>query len=110
MPLYRPTSTVGSPANISTSGGTAGFYGVTPTARPTTYTLTYAATTRTHAAVTSAAVSTAAATAVTPFGYATAAQADALPVAINAVEADLVVAKNLLNSVIGDLKLVGLLQ
>lgn len=112
MPVANPpiVSLAQNPAAVGTSGGTVGFYSVTPVARPAAYTLTYATTDRTHPAATASAVATTAATAVTPNGYTTAAQADAIPVAINAVAADLLAVKKLLNSAIGDLKLFGLLQ
>lgn len=85
-----------------TSGGATalGFYAVTPVARPAAYTQTYSATTRTHA---QAAVDTTGSTQTTPFGYTTAAQADAIPTAINEL-------KNLVNQVIDDLQANGLLQ
>lgn len=87
-----------------------GFYDTTPVVRPSAYTQTYATAARTHNNVTSTAVGTTASTTVTPFGYTTQAQADAIPVAINAVAADLLNLKQLVNSVIDDLQANGLLQ
>jgi hypothetical protein len=60
-------------AVIGASGGTVGFYGTTPVARPATV----------------AAVSTTAATTSTPFGYTTAEQADAIVTSLNSVIAHL---------------------
>ena len=87
-----------------------GFLGAAAIARPTAYTQTYATATRTHNNVTSAAVATTAATQTTPWGYGSQAQADAIPVAINAVAADLLNLKQLMNQVIDDIQLFGLLQ
>jgi len=104
---------IGAEANVvgalNHDGSTVGFYGVTPAARPSAYTQTYSTADKTHANVTSAAVVTTAATNVAPYGYAQA-QADAIPVAINATQADLLDLKQLLNSVIDDLQALGLLQ
>ena len=86
-----------------------GFWNATPIVRPSAFTQTYSTASKTHAAVTSAAVATTAATNITPFGYTTAAQADAIPVAINAVAADLLNLKQVVNSIIDDLQAVGLL-
>lgn len=83
-------------------------WGATPAARPSAYTLTYSTAFKTHPAVTSTAVATNAATQVTPFGYATAAQADAIPVAINAVAADLLALKKFVNAMITDDKALGI--
>jgi hypothetical protein len=77
-----------------------GFYGVAPASRPAAYTQTYATAARTHVA---AAVATTAATNIGPFGYTTAAQADAIPVAINELKA-------LINAMIDDRQADGLAQ
>ena len=97
---------------IEANGSAAmiGFLGAAAIARPTAYTQTYATATRTHNNVTSAAVATTAATQTTPWGYGSQAQADAIPVAINAVAADLLNLKQLVNSLIDDGQSFGLLQ
>lgn len=77
-------------------------------ASPTTFTQTYSTTATTVAAATVAAVATTAATDTTPFGYASGAQADAIPVAINALTADVLVLRKLLNSVIDALQAAGI--
>lgn len=83
--------------------------GIVPTGTAgAAYTQTYATADRTHADVTSSAVATTAATQTSPYGYASAAQADAIPVAINAVEADLLDLKQLVNAVIDDLQAFGM--
>lgn len=84
-----------------------GFYGATPVVRPAAYTQTYATATRTHAAPTAAAVATTAAT-LAAYGF-TQAQADALPVAINALVTDLANTKQVLNQLLDDLQTLGLL-
>jgi hypothetical protein len=81
-------------------GTTVGFYGVAPAARPSAYTQTYATAARAHA---QAAVATTGATNVTPFGYTTAAQANAIPTAINEL-------KDLINSIIDDHQANGMFQ
>lgn len=85
-----------------------GFFAVTPVARAAAYTQTYATATRTHNNVTSSAVVTTAAT-LAAYGF-TQAQADAIPVAINAVAADLLNLKQLVNSLIDDGQAYGLQQ
>lgn len=72
------------------------------------YTQTYSTTTRTVAAATATAVATDAATDTTPFGFATAEQADALVAAVNALIADNLVLRKLVNSLIDDLQAVGI--
>ena len=87
-----------------------GFWGTTPAARTSAFTQTYATASRTVPANTSAAVSTTAATNVAPYGYDSAAQADAIPVAINALRNDVDNAKKVINQILDDLQLYGLLQ
>lgn len=86
------------------------FFAVASAARAAAYTQTYATATRTHANATSSAVATTAATQATPWGFGSQAQADAIPVAINAVAADLLNLKQLVNSVIDDHQTYGLFQ
>lgn len=95
---------------ITLTSTALGFFAVAPQARPAAYTQTYSTATRTHNNVTSSSVATTAATNVAPFGYTTAAQADAIPVAINAVAADLLNLKQLVNQMLDDLQGYGLLQ
>jgi len=75
-------------------GTTVGFYGTTPAARPAAYTQTYATATRTHSALTSS----------------DAAGATPTKTEFDALRADLVNTKQLLNSLLDDLQTLGLLQ
>lgn len=70
-------------------------------------TQTFATADATHAARTSAATAVTAATDVTPFGYTTQAQADAIVTNLNAVRADLADTAALLNFVIDGLQAAG---
>lgn len=80
-------------------------------ARPSAYTQVDAGVARVHAARTQVAdVVATAATAVTPFGYTTAAQADAIPAGLNNARADITSTRAVLNQLIDDLQSVGLLQ
>lgn len=79
-----------------------------PRAIPGGYVQTYAAASKTNPNPTAVSVATTAATNVTPFGYSTAAQADALVTAVNALITDLAATKQLLNQVIDDLQATGL--
>lgn len=94
---------------LNHDGSTAGFFNVTPVTRPTAYTQTYATADKTHANATAAAVATTGATSTTPFGYAEA-QANAIVTNLNAVIADHLDTKQLVNSVIDDLQALGLVQ
>jgi len=71
------------------------------------YTQTYATTARTVPNATAVSVATTAATNSSPYGYAQA-QADAIPVAINALEADVVALKKVIGAIIDDLQAVGI--
>lgn len=93
----------------SAGAATVGFYGVTSVVRPAAYTQTYATATRTHANPTASSVVTTAATNTLPYGY-TQAQADSLPVAINALIVDLANLKQVVNSMIDDRQGDGLAQ
>lgn len=95
---------------LNHDGTTAGFYGVTPTTRPTAYTQTYATADKTHANATQTAVATTGATAVTPNGYTTAAQANDIVTQLNNARADILDLKQLVNSLIDDLQALGLIQ
>jgi len=95
---------------LNHDGATVGFYGVTPVSRPSAYTQTYSTADKTHANATQVAVATTGATAVTPFGYTTAAQADAIVTAVNAARLDILDLKQLVNALIDDLQSQGLVQ
>lgn len=90
---------------IRLQDGKIGVFGVAPVARAAAITQTYATATRTHANPTAAAVAVTAAT-LAGYGY-TQAQADSIPVAINALVADVANIKQVLNSVIDDLQAYG---
>lgn len=108
------------PANITATSGsitgefahtgtTVGFYGVTPVARPSAYTQTYSAASRVHANPVAASV-VASAVLVTPFGLSSSAQMDNLVLAVNGLVSDMANVKKVLNQVIDDLQLQGILQ
>ncbi len=75
-------------------------------ANPQTYTQTYATAARTNPAMTATAVATTAA-ALAAYGYSQA-QADSIPVAINALTVDLLAVKQLVNGIVDDLQAKGL--
>lgn len=88
-----------------------GFYGHATTARTAAYTLTFAtAGSRVLAADTAVDPAATAATNVTPFGYTTAAQADAVRAATVTLHADLDATKAVLKQLLADLQANGLLQ
>jgi len=74
-----------------------------------TYTQTYSTADKTHANSTFAAVSETAATQTTPWGYGSAAQADAIIVELNDLGDDVIDLKQLVNSLIDDLQSIGLI-
>lgn len=74
------------------------------------YTQTFSTADRTHAARTSSAVATTATTAITPFGFSTQAQGDALIAAVNALRADLADTAAVVNAVVDDLQSLGLVD
>lgn len=93
------------------TGTTLGFYSVTPTTRPAAYTQTYSTAARDNPALTAVTLAGTGATNVTPYGFTTAAQANALVSSVNAlVFTDIPAIQKLLNSVIDDLQALGLLQ
>jgi len=111
--------TVGDGYNIilgSTTGtkiGTAttqklGFFNATPVVQRSAYTQTYSTADKTHANSTFADLATTAATQTTPWGFATQAQADAIATKVNALGADVVDVKQLVNALIDDLQALGL--
>jgi len=77
-----------------------GFFATTPVVQAAAYTLTYSTAARTVPAATVAAVATTAATLVA-YGY-TQAQADSIPVAINALAADVLALKKVIVALIND--------
>lgn len=85
-----------------------GVNGVPEYARPAAYTMTYAVGARLNPALTAAAVVTTA-SALAQYGY-TQAQADSIPVAINALVADVLALKKTLTQAIQDLQAYGWLQ
>lgn len=95
---------------LNHDGTTAGFYGVTPTTRPTAYTQTYSTADKTHANAAQTAVATTGATNVTPFGYTTSAQANDIVTQLNNARADILDLKQLVNAIIDDLQALGLGQ
>ena len=74
-----------------------------------TYTQTYSTADKTHANSTFAAVSETAATQTTPWGYGSAAQADAITVELNDLGDDVTDLKQLVNAIIDDLQSIGLI-
>ena len=94
---------------VAHTGTTVGFYGVAPAARPSAFTQTYSTATRTHSNPAAASVS-ASAVLVTPFGLSSSAQMDNLVIAVNNLVSDMANVKQVLNQVLDDLQLQGLLQ
>ena len=106
-----PSPTVAKSSTASfTIAGTVGFNGVAAVARPSAYTLTYPTNSRALAADAITDPATTAATSVTPFGYSTAAQADAIRAAVIEMHAELNNVRQALRQVIVDLQAYGLLQ
>ena len=75
----------------------------------TTYTQTYSTAASTVPAATATAVATTAATSTSPFGYSQA-QADALVASVNALVADNLALRKVINQIIDDLQAVGLVS
>lgn len=96
--------------SLAHTGTTAGFYSATPIVRPSAYTQTYSTATRTHDTPVAAQPASTAATNVTPFGYTTATQANAIKEACRDLVTDMANVKQVLNQVIDDLQALGLLQ
>lgn len=112
--------------DLNHDGNNVGFYGVAPTVRPAAYTQTYATTSRTHNNLTSATLTdstggskdntVSAITAVNGSGATTAQETDInnnfaeVTEEINALRVDIENIKQVLNQVIDDLQLNGLLQ
>lgn len=85
-----------------------GFFNATPIVQPSAYTQTYSTADKTHAAMTSADLVTTAVTQTTPWGFASQAQGDAIATQVNALRADVIDVKQLVNSLIDDLQALGL--
>lgn len=85
-------------------------WGVAPVAASarTTFTQTYATADAEVKAATAAAVATTGSTNTTPYGYTTSAQADAIVTAINALEADVLQDRKVLNKIIDALQALGI--
>jgi len=92
------------------TGTTFGALGATAVVVPTAYTQTYSTAARTVDNATVAAIATTGATNSSPFGYTGAAQADAIPVGINALAADVLSLKKVLTALIDDLQAYGFID
>ena len=76
----------------------------------TAYTQTYATADTTVAAATAVAVGTTGSTTSTPYGYTTSTQADAIVTTLNALVADVLQLRKVLNQVIDDLQASGMVD
>lgn len=81
---------------------TIGFFGAIPKARPLAYTKTYSIASRVIPNATFIPLVTTAATNVTPYGFSTAAQADAIAVKVNQLASDVLILKQLIVSLVDD--------
>jgi len=79
-----------------------GFFGTTPVAQAAAYTKTYATASRVIPVATFTNLVTTAATNVAPYGFTTAAQADAIATKVNALAADVLILKQLIVSLVND--------
>ena len=79
-----------------------GFFGTTPVAQAAAYTKTYSTASRTIPNATFTTLSTLPATNVAPYGFTTAAQADAIATKVNALAADVLILKQLIVSLVND--------
>lgn len=79
-----------------------GLFGATVKPQAAAYALTYATASRTIPNATAANLSTTAATNVTPYGFATAAQANNIATQVNALVADVLILKQLIVSLVND--------
>jgi hypothetical protein len=79
-----------------------GFYGTVPVAQAAAYTKTYSTASRTIPNATFTNLVTTAATNVAPYGFSTAAQADAIATKVNALAADVLILKQLIVSLVND--------
>jgi hypothetical protein len=97
-------------ANLLHTGANLGFFNTGPVARPAAYTLTYPTNTRVLAADAVVDPAATAATSVTPFGYTTAAQADAIRAAVIELHAELNTVRGVLRQLVADMQSYGLAQ
>jgi hypothetical protein len=81
---------------------TIGLYGVTPVTQQAAYVKTYTTASRTVPNATFVDLATTAAVNAVPYGFATQAQADAIATKVNALGADVIILKQLINSLIND--------
>ena len=79
-------------------------------ASPSVYTQTYSTADKTHANSTFGAIAETGVTQTTPYGFATAAQGDAISVELNDLGDDVIDLKQLVNSLIDDLQSIGLIS
>jgi hypothetical protein len=79
-----------------------GFYGATPVTQAAAYTKTYSTASRIVPVATFTDLVTTAATNVTPYGFTTAAQANAIATKVNALAADVLILKQLIVSLVDD--------
>jgi hypothetical protein len=88
----------------ATTGGDPqlGFYGTVPVSQAAAYTKTYSTASRTIPVATFTNLVTTAATNVAPYGFTTAAQADAIATKVNALAADVLILKQLIVSLVND--------
>ncbi len=103
--LALRTGTASTAVAVANSGAATqiGLYGVTPVSQASAYVQTYAVASRTVAAATFANLDTTAATNIAPYGFATQVQADAIATNVNALGADVIILKQIINSLINDL-------
>ena len=88
----------------ATTGGDPqlGFYGTVPVSQAAAYTKTYATASRVIPVATFTNLVATAATNVAPYGFTTAAQADAIATKVNALAADVLILKQLIVSLVND--------
>ncbi len=79
-----------------------GFYGATPVIKAAAYTKTYSTASRVIPVATFTNLVTTAATNVSPYGFTTQAQADAIATKVNALAADVLILKQLIVSLVND--------
>lgn len=95
---------------LTHTGTSLGFFGATPVSQPAQYTQTYATATRTHLGMTAASAASPTLTLVSPLGFSSSAQFQAMSDAINNLVIDMGNVKQVLNAVIDDLQSLGLLK
>lgn len=107
--IQSPTGTKIFEVVAANAGGALGLFGVSPASRPTAFTQTYSTATKTHSNPTATApgdlVSTSGG-----WGASTEANFDKISTALDALVADMVNVKSVVNQIIDDLQTTGLLQ